>query len=197
MKAAIKRAAAAVAWLWAAPWALRYLLLSRAIGRQRAFAWACQDAARWPGLPGAYRRRAMLRRMGVKVAADCHIEFGTLLSKPTIEIGPGAYVGAYCCLGDVRIGAKTMIADGVHVPSGAFQHGTARTDIPMADQPGCYRTVTIGADCWIGAAAVILADVGDGAVVAAGAVVTAPVDPYAIVAGVPARPIGSRRPLTV
>jgi len=195
MKGPVKRTAAALAWLSAAPWGLLYGLFGAVVGRADAFAWASQRAARWPGLWGAYRRRALLRLMGARVARECHIAFGTLLSKPSAEIAPGTYVGAYCCLGDVRIGAKTMIADGVHIPSGAAQHGTARTDVPMADQPGRYQTVTIGADCWIGAAAVILADVGDGAVVAAGAVAPPPVDPSAIAAGVPAEPIGSRRPL--
>lgn len=195
MKAVLKRLGIAAARLSVAPQGLLYALLVPAAGRTRAFAWASQHAARWSGLWGAYRRRALLRLLGGRVAEDCHIEFGTLLSKPTAEIGPGAYVGAYCCLGDVRVGAKTMIADGVHVPSGAAQHGTTRTDVPMADQPGRYDTIAIGADCWIGAAAVILADVGDHAVVAAGAVVTSPVEPYGIVAGVPAKLIGSRRPL--
>jgi phosphonate metabolism protein (transferase hexapeptide repeat family) len=49
--------------------------------------------------------------------------------------------------------------------------------------------VTIGHDCWIGHGAVVMPgiSVGHGAVVAAGAVVTEDVEPYAIVAGVPAR----------
>lgn len=52
----------------------------------------------------------------------------------------------------------------------------------------------IGNDVWIGTGSVILRDVeiGDGAVVAAGAVVTRDVPPYAIVAGVPARVIKYR-----
>jgi phosphonate metabolism protein (transferase hexapeptide repeat family) len=49
--------------------------------------------------------------------------------------------------------------------------------------------VEIGHDCWIGHGAIVMPGVhiGDGAVVAAGAVVTRDVAPYAIVAGVPAR----------
>lgn len=56
------------------------------------------------------------------------------------------------------------------------------------------RLVIIGNDVWIGANAVILPGVhiGDGAVIAAGAVVTKDVEPYAIVGGVPAKVIKYR-----
>ncbi|MFW5900174.1 MAG: DapH/DapD/GlmU-related protein [Halodesulfurarchaeum sp.] len=60
-----------------------------------------------------------------------------------------------------------------------------------ADQP-----VTVGHDVWIGHAATVLpgVEISNGAVVAAGAVVTRDVDPYMIVAGVPAEPIRRRFP---
>ncbi len=56
------------------------------------------------------------------------------------------------------------------------------------------RTVVIGNDVWIGAYVSILPGVriGDGAVIAAGAVVTKDVEPYAIVGGVPAKKIRYR-----
>ena len=56
--------------------------------------------------------------------------------------------------------------------------------------------IVIGNDVWIGCEAVILAGVtiGDGAVIAARAVVTKDVPPYTIVGGVPARPIRKRFP---
>ena len=54
--------------------------------------------------------------------------------------------------------------------------------------------ITIGNDVWIGYEAVILSGVtiGDGAIIAARAVVTQDVPPYTIVGGVPARPIRKR-----
>lgn len=56
------------------------------------------------------------------------------------------------------------------------------------------RGITIAEDVWIGANAIILdgVEVGRGAVIAAGSVVTSSVPPYAITAGVPAKRIRSR-----
>lgn len=56
--------------------------------------------------------------------------------------------------------------------------------------------IVIGNDVWIGYEAVVLAGVtiGDGAIVAARAVVTRDVPPYTVVGGVPARPIRKRFP---
>ncbi len=58
------------------------------------------------------------------------------------------------------------------------------------------RIATIGHDTWIGAGAMVKPDVtlGDGAVVAAGSVVTKDVAPYTIVAGTPAKPLRLRQP---
>lgn len=58
------------------------------------------------------------------------------------------------------------------------------------------QKVTIGHDTWVGHKAIILpgVSVGNGAVIAAGAVVTRDVKPYSVVAGVPARPLRSRFP---
>lgn len=57
-----------------------------------------------------------------------------------------------------------------------------------------YNSITIGNDVWIGARAIILdgVNVGNGAVIAAGAVVTKDIPPYAIVAGIPAKIIRYR-----
>ena len=92
----------------------------------------------------------------------------------------------------IRVGNGTRIASGAVLY--AFDHGLAE-DRTIREQPVRSRGIVLGEDVWIGANAGITdgVTVGDHAVVAMGAVVTQDVPPWAIVAGVPARPIGDRR----
>lgn len=93
-------------------------------------------------------------------------------------------VGRYCSIAsDAVIGPMNHPIDGL---SSSFELCPPR---PIENPP-----VVIGNDVWVGAKAVVLSGVtiGDGAVVAAGAVVTKDVPPYAIVGGVPARVIKFR-----
>lgn len=57
------------------------------------------------------------------------------------------------------------------------------------------RKVTIGNDVWIGQRVMIMPGVtiGDGCIIAAGAVVTKDIPPYSIAGGVPARVLKSRK----
>lgn len=95
--------------------------------------------------------------------------------------------------GYITIGDNVMIGPNVVLRSN--DHVFDQTDVPIKDQGMSEGSITIGDDVWIASNAVILQNVsiGDGAVVAAGAVVTKSVAPYAIVGGVPARTIGTRR----
>jgi acetyltransferase-like isoleucine patch superfamily enzyme len=95
--------------------------------------------------------------------------------------------------GVITIGDGCLI--GQHVSVIAASHGIA-ADRPIRDQPWSDdpADVLIEDDVHIGAGAVVLpgAVVHRGAVVAAGAVVRGEVEPYGIVAGVPARLVGHR-----
>jgi len=95
-------------------------------------------------------------------------------------------------LGLVHIERDALLGPAVHVPSGAQTHGIDDPTKPIREQEHIRSQVRIGAGAWIGSAAVVMADVGSGSVVGAGAVVTKPLPERVIAAGVPARVIRPR-----
>lgn len=74
-----------------------------------------------------------------------------------------------------------------------YVNTTTFEEFRYADRSNRYKVV-IGNDVWIGSNVLIMEgiNIGDGAIVAAGSVVTRNISPYAIVGGVPARVIGYR-----
>ena len=74
-------------------------------------------------------------------------------------------------------------------------HATSDLTIPMNIQPYIEKDIIVGNDVWLGANAVILAGVtiGNGSVIAAGSVVNKDIKEYTIAAGVPAKPLKSRK----
>jgi acetyltransferase-like isoleucine patch superfamily enzyme len=113
----------------------------------------------------------------------------------TIQIGDSCFVNSFTTLyghGDLTIGNGVLI--GPQVTIIPANYGFKDRDLPFRQQPPTMQGITIQDNVWIGAGATILdgCAVGKGAVVGAGAVVTKSVEPYTIVAGVPAKRIGSR-----
>lgn len=88
-----------------------------------------------------------------------------------------------------RIGENTLIGSGVHVLSGSRQHSFEDTSTPIQEQGGQFEKITIGADCWLGNSAIVMANLADHSIVAAGSVLTkASNRPGTILAGNPASP---------
>ena len=145
-----------------------------------------------PGMCGVYLRRAFYRLVLVRCGEGSVISFGTVFSDPRVEIGRYAYVGLFCCLGEVTLESDVLIGSHVSIMNGSKQHGIERLDVPVREQPGDWPRVIVGEDTWIGDRAVVMANVGKHCVVGAGAVVTKAVPDYAIVTGVPARVTGFR-----
>ena len=115
-------------------------------------------------------------------------------SGTTIEIGAGTFIGSGCefnAIESIRIGNTCLIASGSRFID--HNHGTD-LGTPMKLQPEIAAPILVGSDVWIGANCIVLKGVtiGEGAIVAAGSVVTRSVDPYTIVGGVPAKLIRSR-----
>lgn len=113
-----------------------------------------------------------------------------------IVVGERVEINAYCGLcgaGGLRIGRDTGIA--IHTVIIASNHGTDDLEVPMMRQPLRKLGIAIAENVWIGANCVILdgVTIGEGAIVAAGAVVSRDVGREDVVGGVPARVIKNRR----
>jgi acetyltransferase-like isoleucine patch superfamily enzyme len=149
--------------------------------------------------------RLLAVRGGVTLGRDVHIgPFSVVWAARRLVIGENTYIGKHCTLQvNGRIGRGVLIANNVgivgridheyRVPGVLIRDGRwIGSDPELMALP--QNEVDIGDDVWIGFGSVVLSGVriGDGAIVAAGSVVTSDVAAFAIVGGVPARPIGQR-----
>ena len=138
----------------------------------------------------------------VRIGSDCRLretvsfQFdGICKPGPNIVIGDHCFIGAGC---EFNISAGIVLGNDCLIGAGTrfIDHNHAiALERPMRVQACTESAIRIGSDVWLGANCAVLAGVsiGDGAVVGAGAVVTKSVAPFAIVAGVPARVVGSRK----
>ena len=110
------------------------------------------------------------------------------------RIGRFANIAAFARIGATDHPLDTAACHHFLYRSQDYWHDAQRDEDFFARRKS--RIAHIGHDTWIGAGAMVKPEVtlGDGAVVAAGAVVTKDVDPYTIVAGTPARPLRLRQP---
>lgn len=191
----LKRLARLLGFWRAWPIWLGYRLLRLCVDDRAAFSAASERISRAPGYLGVYARRAFYQRTLTSCGRDVFFGFGCLLSKPEARLGDRVYIGRHCLLGWAVIEDQAMLADGVQVLSGRHHHNRpgASTNAGAAhDAAVHYEKVTVGRGAWIGAGAIVLADVGAAAIVGAGSVVTRPVPAGACVAGAPARVIQRR-----
>lgn len=146
----------------------------------------------WVGFTPCWRfRRWYYRRMGIRIGRNTTINMNQYILTPqSLAIGDDCHINRGCLLdarGYLEIGNNVSISYGVKLMTGSHDSSDSRF-------PGKYLPIRIGDNAWIGVNATVLQNVkiGEGAVVAAGAVVTKDVAPYTIVGGVPAKVIGER-----
>jgi acetyltransferase-like isoleucine patch superfamily enzyme len=147
-----------------------------------------------PGRTGNLLRNAFYRLTLKHCDPTATICFGVLISKTSASIGRNVYVGPRCMLGWVALEPDVLLGPSVQIPSGPHAHTFDLLEIPIRNQPSQPKLVTIGADSWIGAASIVLADVGTQSVVGANSTVTKPIPSKTIAVGSPARAIQSRQP---
>jgi acetyltransferase-like isoleucine patch superfamily enzyme len=130
------------------------------------------------------RPRANLQVEGrVQIMRSCNIAVGY---DAVLTIGADTFFNDGS---SVTCSCSTTIGPRCAVSSGARILDTDVHKILQDDGAHPYSPVLIGEDCWIGTNAIILkgAELGEGSVVAAGAVVTSKFPSRSLVAGVPAR----------
>jgi acetyltransferase-like isoleucine patch superfamily enzyme len=135
--------------------------------------------------------------LGLRVGHDCGIYIETFF-----DLGPDGQVevGDYCTLagpvistnGRVTIGDYVLISREVFIADGPF----AAPPLTASKVQPPPKDIVVGDNAWIGSRAILLpgANIGEGAIIGAAAVVDFEVPPFAIVAGNPARIVGYARP---
>jgi acetyltransferase-like isoleucine patch superfamily enzyme len=154
--------------------------------------------SQFPGPAGNLMRGRFVEKKARSVGRNLIVMAGTrfrsienLALGNDVQIGYDNFIQAY---GGVTIGDNVMTAPGVKIWS--VNHNFEDKNVLIANQGVKEAEVIIGNDVWISSNAFILPGVvlPDGVVVSAGSVVGIKAySPYSIVAGNPARVIGSRR----
>jgi len=142
-------------------------------------------------------------RRFLRVGKEFSCGRGTIFyAKRRFIIGDYVYIGRYCNLEcNAIIGNYVLIANNVGF-IGRYDHDFKKVDLPIRIAPmirnDSYQPekdeIIIGDDVWIGYGSIVLSGVkiGNGAIIAAGSVVTKDIEAFSIVAGVPAKKIGER-----
>jgi maltose O-acetyltransferase len=142
-------------------------------------------------IPSNNLRVGYLRRLGMQAGPHTYLFGGSeVLAPHKLRIAGNCHVGRFCQVdarGGIDIGRNVVIASHCLLIS-------ADHDLDDPGFPGRLAPIAIGDRVWIASRSVVTKGVtlGEGAVVAAGAVVTRDVDPWTVVGGVPAAPIGDR-----
>lgn len=139
----------------------------------------------------AVRQLVYQRVLGMKVAPGAVIYRKPELRAPNkISVGPRSIIGTNCILdgrSGITIGADVNLSSEVAIWT--LQHDPQAPDFGTRGGP-----VVIEDHAWVSFRAVVLPGVtiGEGAVIAAGSIVTKDVEPWSIYAGTPAKKIGER-----
>ena len=143
--------------------------------------------------PAAKAREFFARRICAETGAHIVIDRNSTFSSK-VYMGDYARIGRDCELhGEVHLGDHVLMAPEVVFYTVNHEHGSL--DVPIDLQGDTKMSpIYVGNDVWLGRRVMVMPGVhiGDGCIVAAGAVVVKDMPAFSIVGGVPAKVIGSR-----
>jgi acetyltransferase-like isoleucine patch superfamily enzyme len=184
LRRALKALVFGVAFVCTSPLILLTWLESLLSRSEHVFLTSAQLLALAPGWPGVQFRGAFYCATLANCSWQTHIGFGSLFTHRGAKLAPHVSTGSYCVIGHADLGAGVMMGSRVSIPSGKRQHfGDDGAIVAEAR----YDTVVVGAGCWVGEGAIILAEVGPGSVISAGAVVVKAMPGRSIIGGNPAQ----------
>ncbi|MEO8062841.1 MAG: hypothetical protein ABI821_08835 [Pseudomonadota bacterium] len=184
VRRALKALVFGIAALLVSPLILVTWLESVITKGEGVFLTCAQLLANLPGPPGAKMRGAFYCATLERCSWETNIGFGSVFTHRGATLAPHVSMGAYCVIGHANLGAGVMMGSRVSIPSGKRQHFGEEGGIVAAAR---YDTVSVGAGCWIGEAACLLADVGEGCIVSAGAIVVKAMPARSVIGGNPAQ----------
>jgi acetyltransferase-like isoleucine patch superfamily enzyme len=171
------------------PLYLFYRAISLIGNQDSAFQSCSQTLSLIPGKIGVYTRAAFYRLSCPGTSDDISVGFLTVFSHWDTTIKEGVYIGPQCNIGSCEIGPNTLLGSGVHVLSGKNQHVFSDLNKPIKQQGGDYTKVKIQGDCWIGNSSIVMTDLPQRVVVAAGSIVITSPGSKSVIAGNPAKTI--------
>ena len=142
-------------------------------------------------IPIMFFRFLIYKLCGMRIGKKTIINMKLFMWRPySIRIGNYCHINRDCFLdgrSGITIGDNVSISYSVKIITGSH-------DVSASDFAPKFAPVNIGDNVWIGIGATILpgVNIGKGAVIAAGAVVTHDVSEYSIVGGIPAKKIAER-----
>src|SRR6185503_8303678 len=112
---------------------------------------------------------------------------GAFFSHREAHVEDDVYIGPFAVIGKAWLRTGSLIGTRASLLSGSSQHEMAPDGRWYPSDPENFEEIEIGPHAWIGEAATVMASVGEGSMVAAGAVTSTAVPAMTVVAGNPAR----------
>lgn len=168
------------------PFGLLSVLAYKLFSNEVVFDFSAKLLSLIPGKVGQYLRAAFYKMTLTECHCDLLVGFCSFFLHPTVRAGRRVGMGSFTTVDSVDIGDNVMISSHVSILRGKNQYASAQHGVASLGESQ-YEPVTIGAGCWIGERAIVMASLGRQCMVSAGSVVTKQAPDHTVAVGNPAR----------